>query len=73
MTTHADLPTTLEGHPVVAVVFGPDEDGDFIAVKPGHRYEYLSGFAPTPADAVRDLSEALDVVDEIIDEKERSA
>ena len=71
--SHADLPTTHEGFPIVAVVFGPDEDGDFIAVKPGRRYEYLSGFAPTPADAVRELAEALDGVDEIIDEMERSA
>ena len=62
--SHTDLPTTHEDLPIVAVVFGPDEDGDFIAVKPGRRYEYLSGFAPTPEGAVQDLSEALDVVDE---------
>ena len=73
MTTHADLPTTLEGHPVVAVVFGPDEDGDYIAAKPGRRYEYITGFGVSPEDAVRNLSEALDGVDEIIDEMERSA
>ena len=71
--SHADLPTTHENLPIVAVVFGPDEDGDYIAVKPGHRYEYLSGFAPTPEDAVRELGEALDGVDEIIDEMERDA
>ena len=65
MTRHADLPPTFEGFPVVAVVFGPDEDGDFTAVKPGRRYEYITGFAPTPEDAVRDLGEAIDGVDEI--------
>ena len=73
MTRHADLPTTLEDLPIVAVVFGPDEDGDYIAVKPGERYEYITGFAPTPADAVRELAEAIDGVDEIIDEMERNA
>ena len=59
-----ELPTTHEGLPIVAVICGPDEDNDYVAVRPGPRYQYLSAFARTPEAAVAELQAVLNLAED---------